>query len=137
MAAIAAITLNDGQGAPVAHTFSPVTITGDVAKWADRSGGIAVGYPIMTMGLRPPTNGSKVYKATIRIMVPTLEVTSPATGSGIQPAPTKGYDCAFMGEFLLPERSSKPNRQDVFAYVKNVFANSTLKSLVEDLESVW
>lgn len=138
MAAISSIVLNDGQGTPVAHTFSPASIKGDVAQWYDRVTGIAVGYPAMSMSLRNPlAKGARVYKATIRIARPTLEVTSPNTGTGIQPAPTKAYDCMFIGDFLLPERSLKADRADLFAYVKNVMANATLKTLVEDLENVY
>jgi hypothetical protein len=138
MAAIANVVINDGQGTPVAHTFSPAAIKGDIATWFDRSGGIAVGYPMLSVSLRAPlAKGARVYKATVKILSPTLEVTSPSTGSGIQPAPTKGYDCTFIGDFLLPERSTKPNRADILAYAKNALAHATIKTLVEDLENVY
>jgi len=138
MAAIASVTLNDGQATPVAHTFSPGSIKGDVAQWFDRSGGIAVGYPILSVSIRAPlAKGARVYKATVKISVPTLEVTSPSTGTGIQPAPIKGYDCVFIGDFLLPERSTKPNRADVLAYAKNALAHATVKAAIEDLENVY
>lgn len=139
MAAISSITIADGQATPVNHVFTPTSVKGDVALWHDRAGGIAVGYPTLSASLRAPVNGSgsRVYKAMIKIVFPVLEVTSPSTSTGIQPQPTKAYDMTFMGEFLLPERSSKLNRQDIFALAKNCFSASALKSLVEDFENVY
>lgn len=138
MAAISSITLNDGQATPVAHTFAPLAITGPLAEWVDRSGGIALGYPTVSVNLRRPLkNGARVYRATVKVVIPVLEVTSPSTSTGIQPAPTKAFDMMFNGDFLLPERSMKVQRADLIAYVKNLMAHAMIKLLVEDLETVY
>lgn len=138
MAAIAALTLADGQAAPVNHTFNPVNIdaTG-VARWADRVGGIAIGYPVVSVSLRSPTKDSRAYKLVIKVVSPTLEVTSPSTSTGIQPAPTKAYDCIFSGEMVLPERSTQAQRKDLLAFVKNMLANAVVTNAVNDFESVY
>lgn len=138
MTAIAALTLNDGQATPVAHSFNPVNIDAvGVAKWADRSGGIALGYPAVTMSLRNPTKGSRNYRLTMKVVTPVLEVTSPSTATGIQPAPTKAYDLLATMEFVLPERSTLAQRKDILAYVKNMLANAVVTSAVQDFESVY
>lgn len=138
MPTFATITINDGQGTPVAHAFSPGHIKGDIATYMDRVGGIAVGYPILSISLRAPlAKGARVYKATVKVLSPTLEVTSPSTGTGIQPAPTKGYDCTFIGDFLLPERASKANRADIIAFARNALAHATVKTVIEELENVY
>jgi hypothetical protein len=104
----------------------------------DRVGGIAVGYPILSISLRAPlAKGARVYKCTVKLLSPTLEVTSPSTGTGIQPAPTKGYDCTFIGDFLLPERATKANRADIIAYARNALAHATVKTVIEELENVY
>lgn len=138
MAAIAALTLADGKTPPVNHTFSPDNIdaTG-VAKYKDRSGGIALGYPTVSLGIRPPTKGSRLYRVTVKIATPILEVTSPSTSTGIQPAPTLAYTPLFTGEFVLSERSTLAERKDLLAYVKNMFANAVITSAVHDFESVY
>lgn len=138
MAAIAALTLADGQATPVNHTFNPVNIdaTG-VARWADRVGGIAIGYPVVSVSLRSPTKDSRAYKLVIKVVSPTLEVTSPSTSTGIQPAPTKAYDCIFSGEMVLPERSTQAQRKDLLAFVKNMLANAVVTNAVNDFESVY
>jgi len=139
MTAIAALTLNDGAATPVAHTFSPVNIDqAGVARWADRSGGIALGYPVVSFSLRQPTKGSRNYRLTAKVVYPVLEQTSASTATGIQPAPTKAYDLAFNGEFILPERSTQQQRKDLLAFVKNYFANaSVMTAAVEQFESVY
>lgn len=137
MAAIAPISLLDGQTTPVAHTFGPVNIIDDVARWADRSGGISVGFPTLTHSLRLPTKGSRAYKLTTKVVLPVLEVTSPSTGTGIQPAPTKAYDLIATLEIIMPERSTNQQRKDILAYSKNLLAHAVVKSAVEDYESVY
>lgn len=139
MTAIAALTLNDGQATPVAHTFSPVNIDQNgVAKWADRTGGIALGYPIVTFSMRMPTKAQRNYRVTVKVVTPILEQTSASTATGIQPAPTKAYDLTFNGEFILPERSTLAQRNDILAYVKNYLANAAVvPPAIQNFESVY
>jgi hypothetical protein len=138
MTSLAAIVLADGQATPVNHTFSPVGIDAvGVAKLVDRSGGISIGFPALTISVRSPSKGSKNYRVIGKVVVPTLEVTSPSTGSGIQPAPTKAYDLLGTIEFVLPERSTLLERQNVFAYMKNLMANANLSSAVTTFETIY
>jgi hypothetical protein len=71
------------------------------------------------------------------VVLPVLEVTSPSTATGIQPAPTKAYDLLCNVEVVLPERSSLQERKDAFAYLKNFLANAVFTSAVQDLEGVF
>jgi hypothetical protein len=138
MTAIAALTLADGQATPVNHTFSPVNIdNAGIAKWADRSGGIALGFPITTFSLRAPTKSVRSYKLVGKVVTPVLEVTSPSTSTGIQPAPTKAYDLIFNFDMTLPERSTLAERKNAIAYVKNYLANTVITNAVESFESVY
>jgi hypothetical protein len=138
MTAIAALTLADGQATPVNHTFSPVNIDAEgVAKWADRSGGIALGFPIVSYTIRNPTKSNRNYKLTLRVVTPVLEVTSPSTATGIQPAPTKAYDLTAFTEIVLPERSTLAERNNLIAYMKNYLANAVVTSGVQNFESVY
>lgn len=138
MSAIANIVLADGQATPVNHTFAPVNINQvGTAKWADRSGGIAIGYPVVTLNVREPQKGSPLFKVSMKVVVPTLEVTAPSTATGIQPAPTKAYDCLFACDWILPERSTQQERKNLLAYVKNLFAAGVVTSAIQDLESVY
>lgn len=138
MSALAPVTLADGQTTPVVHTFSPVNIDSvGVAKLVDRSGGIAIGFPVLTMSVRSPSKGSRNYRVIAKIVVPTLEVTSPSTGTGIQPAPTKAYDILGTLEFVLPERSTVQERKNAYAYLKNWMANANMIQAVETFEAIY
>lgn len=146
MPALAAITINDGAATPVAHTFNPSGPDKNGVNYLyDRSGGIAIGFPAISIDLREPapatagrsSSSERVYRATAKVVLPVLEVTSASTGTGIQPAPTKAYDVVFKAEFILPERSTLQNRKDVMAFAKNLLATSVLTSLVQDLESIY
>lgn len=138
MPAFANIVLADGQTTPVNHTFAPVTIDqSGVAVLADRSSGIAIGFPVLTMLVRPSTKTSRNYKVSAKVIVPTLEVTSPSTATGIQPAPTKAYDCMATIEFVMPERSTSLERQNLLAYMKNLLINTVLTNGVVNFETIY
>lgn len=138
MSAIASMSINDGQATPVAHTFAPVNVNQDgVAFWADRASGIALGYGKISMSLREPTAQSRMYKLTAKIVTPVLEVTSPSTSTGIQPAPTKAYDLTCNVDILLPERSSLTERKNLIAYVRGMLAHANVTNAVENFEAVF
>jgi hypothetical protein len=140
MAQLAAITLNDGEATPVAHTFNPVGIKdGGVAFWADRSGGIALGYPVVSMSLREPKGkGPRNFRLTAKVVLPVLEQTSASTASGIQPGPTKAFDLIANVDMVLPERSTLAQRKDLAAFMKNFLANATfVTAAIESQETVF
>lgn len=139
MPAIGNVVINDGATTPVAHTFAPAGQEGLVNSYADRLSGIPVGYYTLDISLRKPSPKSleKMYLATFRIRTPILEVTSPSTASGIQPAPTVGYNPICEIKFWLPERSSLQDRKNLRAYAKNLMADAVVTAVVESLESVY
>lgn len=138
MSAIASMTINDGAATPVAHTFAPITIDAlGVAKWADRVGGIALGFPVISELVRVPTKDSRNYRVTAKVVLPVLEVTSPSTATGIQPAPTLAYNLIGTVEMVLPERSSLAERKNLSAFLKNFLANANFTNAVENFESVY
>jgi hypothetical protein len=120
---LARLTTSATEG--IDSTLNPEGINPQgVAKWVDRSGGIAIGYPALSMSVRPPTKASRIYKVTAKLVLPTLEQTSPSTATGIQPAPTKAYDCTCVMEFMLPERSTQAERETLFSMVASLFART-------------
>lgn len=169
MSAIAAVSLSSIiDHAPARLTTSATVGVDDVlspegispqgvAKWVNRSIttpnplGVAIGYPALTMSIRPPTKASRISKVTVKLVLPTLEVTAPSTMTGIQPAPTKAYDCMCVMEFMLPERSTLAERQSLFSQCASLFARlinandgtptnatgSPLEAAVTTLENVY
>lgn len=146
MPAQAALTINDGQSTPAAHTFNPIGIqpVANLASYVDRSSGQAIGFGRVSLSLREPViakNGtqsaaSRLYKVTAVINIPQLETLGTAD-SGLTPPPTLAYTTAARMEFMIPERASLQNRKDILAYAKNLLAQSVVTSLVQDLEPVF
>jgi hypothetical protein len=163
MAAIAPVKLSTILNHALARLTTSATVGVDttlnpeginpqgVAAWVDRSGGYAIGFPRLTLSVRPPTKGSRTYKVQMKLVQPTLEATSPSTMTGIQPAPTLAYNCICVMDFLLPERSTLLERQSLLSRVASLFADlvnasdgaptdatgSPLKAAVENFENVY
>lgn len=132
-----ALTINDGQATPAAHTFAQKTLIGTEATYVDRSGGITVGFPTVTVNSMPPTKTSRLQKVRCKVVLPVLEVVNASTYNGITPAPTKAFDLTFDGMFFLPERCTLPQRKDILAYTKNLIASALMAALVETQETVY
>lgn len=137
MPAFANIVINDGAGTPVAHTFGPAALEGLKSSFADRAGGITVGFPTIEITSWLPGKGSHLHKVRAKVVLPVLEVSSSDTYAGIAPAPTKAYDMTAVLEFYLPERSTLQNRKDIRAFASNLCANAIITSLVETQETVY
>lgn len=133
-------------------TMAAAGVKDGIAKWVDRSDGIAVGYPWMTLQVRePPKNGQRIYKVSLKVGVPRLATTSTSTNTGIEPAPQKAYEMQAHLDFLLPERSTRNERKKLLQMVAGLFHStitasdgapssttaSPLMSAVNDLDPAW
>lgn len=125
----AAIVINDGAATPVAHTFTPIPLGSNAMSWVDKTGPFPSAYPKITATFRPPTNGSKVYKETWKIEVP--------TGSIVDGVAIVNDTATFFIDALLPENGTLQSRKDAKAYVKNLFANSLFADCIEGPEFVF
>lgn len=146
MPAFGNIVINNGAATPVAKTFEPVDIDQqNVAHYAETSGGIPIGYGRLSISLRPPSTSLKagasskegVYRVLLKIEVPELEVSSPSTGSGLQPAPTVAYVTMCKMEFLMPARGALLDRAHALAYAKNALAHATVEDVVKNLKNIY
>lgn len=139
------VVISDGKATPVAHTFNPAE-EGELDLFEDRVGGIPIGFPVIVVRFRRPPSAQaggvsdatkRAYKVMLNLHLPVLEVTSPSTGTGIQPAPTVAYICRFNSEWVLPERSTLADRKDLRALAYNLLANADIRKVLEDLEAYW
>jgi len=133
MAAKANIVLADDQGTPVNHTFVPSGFENGVDIWEEKNVDAAVGNRRITASLSPPKQGATDYKAVIKLWNPQLEVTSPSTSTGYQPAPKVAYNCIAEVRVSLPARSSLQNRKDTSKMVGNLLLQQVMKDLLNDL----
>lgn len=130
MSAIAAVALSSliagnapSTSATVAcdKTYSPENTKGGIARWVDRSGGIALGYPSLTFQLRAPTKESRVYKMSAKLFSPVLETIDPAVGIF---GPKLAYSLQAHLDVLLPERSTSAERTAFLSLLRSLLLTS-------------
>lgn len=135
MSVMGNIVLADAATTPVNHTFVPVSSKNGIFIWERKNVDASIGNERLTMSLTPPKNGGLNYKIVFKQWLPTLEVTSPATGTGYQPAPKVAYNNIAEATFSYPARSSLQNRKDItkmFAlYLQTAMALEALNDLTE------
>lgn len=106
----------------VDKTFDPEGfIAPGVARYVDRSAGIAVGFPYVTFSVRPPTKESRVFNVTAKVGLPTLETVGTAP---YIPGPKVAYQLLGIMQFLLPERSTASERALLFSTMRSLFATT-------------
>jgi len=130
MAAISNLVLADGQATPVNKTFTPMDCTSALATWTDRSSGIALGMPSVTLSLAV---GRESTKMTAKVTLPVMEVISGSDG-GYTPSPKVAYTCFGKVEMVLPARSVLQNRKDLQAFVRNLLSHAVITKAVEEFE---
>jgi len=117
------VTLDAAVG--VSKTFDPDGfISPGVARWVDRSGGIAVGYPSITLSMRPPNKQSRVSRVMCKISVPTLESVSGTNQLGYTPAAARAYENFVTMEFVLHERGAEWERKLLLDTMQSLFATT-------------
>lgn len=129
MPAIATLSINDGQAAPVAHSFAPVSTDGSLAKWADRSPSIPSGFRGISHEVLPPAGNRTVHKVTFGFNVPVV-----TTVNGVDTVVR--YSSGQVVLNIHPD-SLLQERKDLLAYVTNFMSNATVKTSVENLEPFY
>jgi hypothetical protein len=131
MASIANVVLADGQASPVNKTFTPKDCTSTLASWTDRTSGIPIGQPQLTLSM---TEGKDTTRVTFKVVVPTLETTSTDGVAGYVAAPKVAYQVMGKVDLVLPNRASLQERKNIQAFVKNMLANAFVTKAVEEFE---
>lgn len=100
-------------------TYAPERfLPGGVARWVDRSGGIALGYPSLSFSIRPPTKDSRVFKISTKLFNPVLETIDPAVGIF---GPKLAYVAQAHLDFLIPERMTANERLYFLRQLRSLF----------------
>jgi hypothetical protein len=131
MAAIATITLPDGLGSPVNHSFVPTLQEGSKSVWNDKVSGIVVGYGEIVCKANTDNPDSNVQKVRLSIKIPALETLAP-NASGFTPGPTVAYFNGATVEYTISKRATLQERKDIAAYVANMTGLAVVKAMVTD-----
>lgn len=127
MPAIAALTLADGQGTPVNHTFSPLNASGQSASWIDRSATTIAGARTISNEVRTPAvpGGAQRNIWTFKLPIEAVGTNGSTTVVGFS-------SCKV--EFNFRQEATLQEMKDAYAYVKNLFAVAAVKTGVEGME---
>lgn len=118
MPAIAPLSINDGQATPVAHSFVPVTTDGSVAKFAEKTAGIPLGYYILTHEVRQPKSDTGAIRVLTSLAMPTTQ-----TVNGVL---SVVRNSSAQVTFNFAQDSTDQERKDLTAYVRNFLSNATV-----------
>lgn len=133
MANIANLVLVDSAAAN--RTFTPLAVKpGELDSWHETATGIRVGFPVATLGSRGPSAQSRTSKVTLKLIVPTLEVTAGSTGTGYQAAPKVAYNCLATVDLVFHERSTLLERKNVLSMIKSFLGNAIVTTAVETFD---
>jgi hypothetical protein len=129
MPAIAALSINDGQGTPVAHSFAPVTTDGSIAKWADRSPSIPAGFQTISYEVSAPSGNRTTNKLQAGFLFPVV-----ATVDSVDKVVR--YSSAQISMNIHPEATLQ-ERKDIVAYLANFLGLASVKTSVENIEPFY
>ncbi len=124
---IAALTVADGI--PVNHTFAVIGTNGQTAQWADKAGGISIGYPKITHEVRQAKSSTGANSVLVSIELPTV-----STVNGVN---TRARLSTCAVRFNFAQDSTLVERKDLVGYLINFLSNTTVRPTVYDTEAFF
>lgn len=144
MPAIGAITINDGQAAPAAHTFNPTKqdVQNDQVIYHENGSNSPVSWPkLVIKNVAPSSMNTKngvipIYEVDLSIMVPTMESLG-TSDAGFTPQPSIAFFEAGNVRMRFPATGTKQGRKNIRMYLANLLQSTTVTSVVDDLNFLF
>lgn len=133
MPANANIVINDGAATPVAHTFKPSRIDGDVAIFFEDKTSL-IGRPKLTVGVRNVATGGDAHKVQIRVTQPKVITTTDQTGKSVT---SVDYEDLGTIELMYSKRGSASERKDLRVLLSNALMNGSIGQVIDNGEFFW
>lgn len=117
MASQANITLNDGQVAPVAHTFVAAGVDGKgVAKWIEKTTETSpIGHFVLTTQTRLPSKAGDPVRHTYKMVIPRV-VTETINGVSTKKVARQALVAI---DVVMPSDSTTQERKDACAFLQH------------------
>lgn len=129
MAAIAPITINDGQATPVAVTFNPENQTPGAVSFVDRASGISAGFRRLTVGNKFAGSSSAVNRAKYSIEYPVMTTVNGVT--------SVAYTLRATVDVIEPSVSTDAERKNLYAFLVNGLSNTLVRGALRDLDPLY
>ena len=129
MPTASAISINDGQATPVAHTFEPNQVNNGSATFVDRDATTSAGQKQLILGFSPSSAKRSTTRVSIRFNYPVEQVVDGVT--------RVAYTARFNGDVVIPDIMTQAERDNLGAFIMNALANSVVNGMVSDLDPVY
>jgi len=107
------------------RTFSPTRfLQGGIALYEDKTGGIPLVFPWVTLFLRPPSKDNGNYRLSVKLGNPVAETIDPAVGIF---GPRKAYELQAHIEIIINSRATAAERQQFLSQLATMFV-ATVKA---------
>jgi hypothetical protein len=138
------IVLADAAVTPVNHTFIPMGVDLKGVYWfEDQSQAAAIGYWRISVKLTRPeaprpgqSSEGRVYRVDVGLHEPVLANITNSTVTGVLPAPQLAYTMRGITQYVLPERGSLLDRQNISKMMPLLLQNAQIKAVVENLQYI-
>lgn len=134
MSAIANIVVPDAAATPVNHTFVPLKVDGNTARWVEKSSAYPIGWWTLAATLRPPLADGQPYRVNVELNIPVT-----ATYTSVSGAPVTVVDRTYRAKVELIESSSSllQERKDGNKVLLGILGSAQFLSALNDLENVY
>lgn len=129
MAAIAPITINDGQATPVAVTFNPENQAPGSTSFVDRATGISAGFRRLTVSNKFANSSSVVNRAKYSVEYPVMTTVNGVT--------SVAYTLRATVDVIEPTSSTDTERKNLYAFLVNGLANTLVRGAIRDLDPLY
>lgn len=146
MGALSNLTANNGEAAPVAHTFAPLGPDAKGVQWFEQitptpiNGQAAIRLSASIRRAVKSGSGrqlSGVARVELAIWVPTME-TLASNDAGITPPATVAYEQHARITYLLPERGTMQERKNLRALAIGLIAgNQNVSDMIDKLQPMF
>jgi hypothetical protein len=119
---LAALTINDGQATPAAHTFAVENRLGGKAMWADKAPGISSGFNRITNEVRMAKSKTGANSNITTWELPTLAVIDGTT--------QRARVSSAQLRINFAQDATDQERKDAYAYIANFLSNATVKAAI-------
>lgn len=137
MAAIAPISIVDGQSTPVTHVFNPVTSVPPTYRRNGVAGQAVIAQEMIVTNVKLAKQADGVNIVTIGFAIPVSEVPSGASSSGYVAPPAIAHTMRGKFEFFLHNRSEAVGRRDLRVLGSNLLKDPQIIALIDQLEQPY
>lgn len=137
MAAIAPIAIQDGQAAPVTHTFNPINSVPPTYRRNGVAGQATIAQERLVVKVVNPKNISGVTRVQLELVVPVSELPTGGTSSGYTAPPAVAHEMKAKVELFFAARSDSAGRKDLRKLLANALNDAQIAAAIDNLETPY